>query len=239
MILVGTRPSGKLHLGHWFSIIKPARDGASVLVADYHAPSVPSGEVYRFIQSIIRFAPDALINLQSEHFDARFYFRLLELTSIGKIGHLIQFKNSLKPNAHLLVYPVLMAHDVAGYEKVLVGEDQRQHLEFAKYVLEKYNNIYSPKVLIPEGDFSAGRIRSLNDPLKKMSKSDPRGCVFLDDPGYVIQEKIKSAVTTEIGRENLEVLFKEFVPNTPIPDLTSNAKLKELLTEGIIETLKK
>lgn len=104
-------------------------------------------------------------------------------------------------NAGLLFYPVLMAADILLYnaDKVPVGDDQRQHLELCRDLARRFNHTYSetfavPEALIPK---SAGRIRSLQEPEKKMSKSDgdPLATLFLLDPPDRIRKKVMSAVT--------------------------------------------
>jgi len=104
-------------------------------------------------------------------------------------------------NSGLLFYPVLMAADILLYnaDKVPVGEDQRQHLELCRDLARRFNHNYSetftvPEPLIPK---SAARIRSLQDPTKKMSKSDddPLATIYLLDEPKLIRKKIMSAVT--------------------------------------------
>jgi len=104
-------------------------------------------------------------------------------------------------NSGLLFYPVLMAADILLYnaDQVPVGDDQRQHLELCRDLARRFNHNYSetftvPEPLIPK---EAARIRSLQDPEKKMSKSDedPLATLFLLDPPKVIRKKIMSAVT--------------------------------------------
>jgi len=101
----------------------------------------------------------------------------------------------------LLYYPVLMAADILLYNAhaVPVGEDQKQHIEITRDLAQKFNTTYSPTFNIPEPMIpkTAARIRSLQDPTSKMSKSDPNpnGCVYLLDPPSVIRKKIASAVT--------------------------------------------
>ena len=104
-------------------------------------------------------------------------------------------------NSGLLFYPVLMAADILLYnaDKVPVGDDQRQHLELTRDLARRFNHNYSdtftvPEPLIPK---EAARIRSLQDPVRKMSKSDedPLATLFLLDPPERIRKKIMSAVT--------------------------------------------
>src|SRR5438045_1352411 len=124
--LCGLRPTGRFHLGHYFSVIKPALEGADVLIANYHAPQKTNLE--QTIQTLRRFGIKNL-KLQNEVFDAKFYFELLSLAMMGELERMTQYKSSNQWTAQLLTYPILMTHDVAGYDQILVGEDQKQHLE--------------------------------------------------------------------------------------------------------------
>ncbi|MBI5079485.1 tryptophan--tRNA ligase [Candidatus Wolfebacteria bacterium] len=106
-------------------------------------------------------------------------------------------------NIGLFDYPVLQAADILLYkaEIVPVGEDQLQHLELARALARKFNNKFGKIFLEPKSILTkAPRLMSLDDPSKKMSKSRPAGCLFLDDSPEVIRGKIKKA-TTDSGRE--------------------------------------
>ena len=117
-----------------------------------------------------------------------------------------QFKQKSQQHADnitagLFTYPVLMAADILLYQAdfVPVGEDQRQHVELCRDIAQRFNGVYSdtfvlPEAFIPRVDQGA-RIMSLGNPLNKMSKSDPEGCVNLMDSPEVIQRKFKRAVT--------------------------------------------
>lgn len=101
-------------------------------------------------------------------------------------------------NVGLFDYPVLMASDILLYDAqfVPVGEDQLQHLELTRALAKKFNSRFGhilrePKPLLTD----TPRVMSLQDPTKKMSKSDPKGCIFMDDAPEEIQVKVKTAVT--------------------------------------------
>lgn len=104
-------------------------------------------------------------------------------------------------NMGLMDYPVLMAADILLYqtEVVPVGLDQRQHLEIARDIAQRFNNIYSPTFKVPEGLYVkvGAKINDLQDPSKKMSKSaeNPNGSVFLSDDKDTVIRKFKRAVT--------------------------------------------
>lgn len=94
-----------------------------------------------------------------------------------------------------------MAADILLYQTDLVpvGEDQRQHVELCRDIAQRFNGVYSDTFVLPEAFIQrvdqGARIMSLGNPLNKMSKSDPDGCVNLMDPPEVIQRKFKRAVT--------------------------------------------
>lgn len=127
-------------------------------------------------------------------------------TQMGELSRMTQFKDKAAKhrdniNAGLFTYPVLMAADILLYQAhfVPVGEDQKQHVELTRDIAERFNGVYGNVFTIPEpliGKETA-RIKSLQTPTMKMSKSDPNpnGCIFiLDDPDTVAR-KIKRAVT--------------------------------------------
>lgn len=231
--LCGLRPTGRLHIGHYFSVIKPGRSGVTVLIANYHAPGKEHTE--ETVETLKRFGVENIV-IQTDAFDADMYFKLLSISRIGDLGRMTQYKSAAEEdrNGHLLTYPVLMAHDVAGYKKVLVGEDQTQHLQYARKVLRRYNEKFDENVEIPEEKIVVGRIKDLKRPENKMSKSSPSGCLFLDDSPEEMRRKIRKATMDESGIESLAFLYKEFVGPT-VPSM--NSKLKEELTEALVAQL--
>jgi len=196
--IVGIRPTGKLHIGHYFSVIRPAlEENADVLIADYHGDWRLSHKLYEQLNSYEVYK----INFQAHTFQAKLYFSLLKVAKIGELKRMTQFKNSKVQTAHLLTYPVLMAHDLRGYDRVIVGDDQKQHVEYANVLFKRLG---LPKI---KGDYRSGRIMDLQKPTKKMSKSNPKGCLFLEDD---FEKKIMKAVTTPAGIRNLTQLAKRF-----------------------------
>lgn len=227
--MCGLRPTGRLHIGHYFSVIKPGQNGADVLIANYHAPEEQDTEK---IVSVLRKFGVQKINLQREIFNPELYFQLLTIASMGDLERMTQYKASRDEDktAQLLTYPVLMAHDVAGYREVLVGEDQKQHLEYARRLLKRYNRKFGKDYIVPKENIVGGKIKDLRFPDKKMSKSSPDGCLFLDDSPEELGQKIRKATMDEMGRENMIFLYNEFVGGE-VPE--SNSSLKEKLAEGI------
>lgn len=106
-------------------------------------------------------------------------------------------------NFGLIEYPVLMAADILIYggQIVPVGNDQLQHLEFARMLVRKFNHKFGETFVEPKALLtSTPRLMSLDDPSKKMSKSRPAGCLFIDDDPQTIEKKIRTAVT-DSGKE--------------------------------------
>lgn len=226
--LVGIRPTGQLHLGHYFSVIKPAlKYNADVLVADYHAPDTNANDLIEFNKKLKKLG----LKTKLQKIDTLLYFKLLNLASLGELQRMTQYKSSSAKDAHLLCYPVLMACDLIGYDFVIVGDDQKQHIELAKELVRKYRNKYKINLKFPIPVYEGGKILSLKDSSKKMSKSEPESCLFLNDLPEVKKKKIMKAVTDKAGRTNLEVLYKEFV-GKEVPKL--NKDLKEQLAEVLI-----
>ena len=127
-------------------------------------------------------------------------------TQFGELSRMTQFKDKSAKhadniNAGLFTYPCLMAADILLYnaDYVPIGADQKQHLELARDVAERFNGLYSPTFIVPEGLIpkTGARIMSLQDPTKKMSKSDENTAGFitmLDTPDQIMK-KFKRAVT--------------------------------------------
>ncbi len=213
-IIVGIRPTGRLHLGHYFSVIKPAlEEDADVLIARYHAPMESFGEL---VEQLEKFN----IKLKMQELDCALYFNLLSVARDGELSRMTQFGSAdHNPSAHLYVYPVLMAHDLFRYDRVIVGEDQKQHVEYANVLFKRFGG---HKI---KGDYRGGRVMSLTDPTKKMSKSDPKGCIFLDNP------QLKHAVTTPEGIKNLASIYKRLTGEGW--NASKNEEMKEKLEEAV------
>lgn len=221
----GIQPSGKITLGNYlgslsnwvnlqkdynciFSIVdmhaitvpqnpKDLRENALLLLAQYISAGIDIENCTIFIQSHV-----------SSH--AELSWVLSTMTYIGELSRMTQFKEKSKKNdenlnAGLLTYPVLMAADILLYNTdfVPVGSDQKQHLELARTLANRFNNRYSPTFVVPDGIFpkTAARVMSLQDPSKKMSKSDENenGFISLMDSNDAIVRKIKRAVTDSKG----------------------------------------
>jgi tryptophanyl-tRNA synthetase len=130
---------------------------------------------------------------------------LSSVTSYGQLGRMTQFKEKAEGkefiSAALFTYPVLMAGDILLYQTDLVpiGDDQRQHLELARDVAERFNYRFGETFRVPGGQFPeiGGRIMDLQEPTNKMSTtmSSEQGAVYIADPPDVVRKKFKTAVT--------------------------------------------
>jgi tryptophanyl-tRNA synthetase len=130
---------------------------------------------------------------------------LAAVTSYGQLGRMTQFKEKGERqefvSAGLFTYPILMAGDILLYQAthVPIGDDQRQHLELARDVAERFNTRFGGTFVVPEGIYpeSGARIMDLQEPAKKMSTTGgtPQGTLLLLDPPDVLRKKLKSAVT--------------------------------------------
>lgn len=140
-------------------------------------------------------------------------------TYMGELNRMTQFKDKAAKhadniNAGLFTYPVLMAADILLYQAdvVPVGIDQMQHLEITRDIAQRFNNIYGDVFTIPEAYIgkTGAKIMSLQDPTKKMSKSDenPNASIYLMDDPDTIMRKCKRAVTDS----EAQILYREEQP---------------------------
>ena len=144
-------------------------------------------------------------------------------TYMGELSRMTQYKDKCAKhadniNAGLFTYPALMAADILLYQTDLVpiGADQKQHLELTRDVAERFNGIYGDVFTIPEGYFGkvGSRIMSLQEPTRKMSKSDPEETfIGLLDPPDVIRRKLKRAMTDSDAEIRYDVANKPGVSN--------------------------
>lgn len=220
-ILSGIQPSGVLTLGNYLGALKnwvtiQHEYDCKFFIADLHSitvrqdPNVLHENTKKAVMQYIACGVDPQINtifVQShvpEH--AELAWILNCSTYMGELSRMTQFKDKSQKQENVGVglfdYPVLMAADILLYDSdfVPVGEDQRQHLELTRDIARRFNSTYKRDIFkIPEAFISdtGAKIMSLQDPTKKMSKSDPNpnGYISLLDPKDVIIKKFKRAVT--------------------------------------------
>ncbi len=225
-ILSGIKPTGNLTLGNYIGALKHFKDFQEsgeifIFIADLHALTLPIDP--EFLRNNIRdlaafYLASGLDPKKATIFTQSSVSEHAELNAIlqnflymGELSRMTQFKEKaqhMKESAiglGLFAYPVLMASDIVLYDAniVPVGEDQVQHVEITRDVVNRINHRYGEGTLIlPEYKINkvGARIMSLSNPLVKMSKSDPKGDIFLADPMPVVRKKIMSAVT-DLGNE--------------------------------------
>ncbi|PKQ00415.1 MAG: tryptophan--tRNA ligase [Alphaproteobacteria bacterium HGW-Alphaproteobacteria-13] len=229
-IVSGIQPTGNLHLGNYLGAIRnwvrmqddAARQGGDCLffLADLHAISMPhvpadlTANTRAMTAALIACGIDpersTLFNQARVPAHAEMQWLLNGTARIGWLNRMTQFKDKSGKNregasAALYTYPVLQAADVLVYRAthVPVGEDQKQHLELARDIAQKFNNDYAsedapvftlPDPIIPA---DAARIMSLRDGTAKMSKSDPSDMsrINLTDDADAMMQKVKKART--------------------------------------------
>lgn len=180
--ICGFRPSNKLHLGHYFSVIKPAlTEECTVLIADLHCEELPSIQDIQYNIDILKQYGITNIIRQSDVFNYRCYTELLKHVKLSHLQKMPQYKTAEKKSLHKLLYPVMMMVDIQKYDRVIVGRDQRAHIDLA--------NDY--RTVPIKADINHIQLQDLTDHTKKMSKSHPKGCIFLDDNEATILNKCK------------------------------------------------
>lgn len=240
-MLSGIKPTGRVTLGNYIGAIKPfvsyqdeyemivfvanlhsmtiyqepkdLRKNTKDLISLYLAAGLDPKKVTLFLQS------DVL-----EHAQLGWYLGCM--VSMGELSRMTQYKDKaskLKENesigAGIFNYPSLMNADILLYDPdyVPVGEDQKQHCELARDIAERFNSRYSetfklPEPLVPK---VGGRIMDLQNPTKKMSKSDEtgKGCIYILDDINVSKKKIMSAVTDSDNAIYYDVKNKPGISN--------------------------
>ncbi|ERN52911.1 tryptophanyl-tRNA synthetase [Alkalihalophilus marmarensis DSM 21297] len=253
-VFSGIQPSGTLTLGNYLGAMKHFVDmqneaNCYFCIVDQHAITVPQDrlklrENIRSLAALylaVGIDPNkSTLFIQSEvPAHAQLGWIMQCVAYIGELERMTQFKDKSDGkeavSASLLTYPPLMAADILLYKTdiVPVGEDQKQHLELTRDLAERFNKKYNDIFTIPEVRIPkvGARIMSLNDPSKKMSKSNPNAKSYismLDDP-KTITKKIKSAVTDTDGEIKFNREDKPAVSNLlSIYSLCSGISIEEL-----------
>ena len=215
------QPSGTPTLGNYLGALKNWNQLADDYdcafgVADLHAITVRQDPVkfreqirnmYALMMAIGLDPQKSILFVQSQvPTHAQLAWILDCYTQFGEMSRMTQFKDKSKTHADnvnvgLFAYPALMAADILLYQAdyVPVGADQKQHLEIARDIADRFNGIYGPTFTSPEPLFvkEGAKVMSLADPTKKMSKSDanPKAFISMLDSPDTIMKKFKSAVT--------------------------------------------
>lgn len=244
VILTGLRANNDLHIGNYFGALLPMVDMATkrsdefqvnLFVPDLHSFTTPIDHSELYAQTLHNVKIYAAAGLPLDNANIHIYRQSFvpahsELTWIldcftgfGEMSRMTQFKDKSakleqdRTSMGLFNYPVLMAADILlyGASYVPVGDDQSQHLEFARDIAERMNNRFGGLFVVPKqvkeqheffGKDQGLRIKDLADPAKKMSKSDDtgKGVIFLGDDPQVAAKKIMSATTDNVGVVHLD-----------------------------------
>lgn len=271
--------TGTFHLGNYLGAIKnhvAFQDDYDCVyaLADLHAITVRQEpaelrkytlQAYAYLLAMGIDLNKTILFIQSqvpEH--AQLAWILNCYTQFGELSRMTQFKDKSQKhadniNAGLFTYPCLMAADILLYQAdfVPVGADQKQHVELARNIAERFNGVYSPTFTVPEPIIPkhGARVMSLQDPTKKMSKSDDagNGIVLVTDTPDEIMRKFKRAVTdsesqvrfapekpgvnnlmeiySAITGKSMEEIEREF-------DGKGYGEFKPAVAEAVIETLR-
>ena len=254
VIFSGIQPSGTLTLGNYIgalrNFVKLQNDYDCIYcIVDEHAITVrqnPADLRRRCLELAAIYIASGLdpqknlIYCQSHvSAHAELAWILNCFTYMGELNRMTQFKaksaaHADNINAGLFTYPVLMAADILLYQTNLVpvGVDQKQHLELCRDIAQRFNGVYGNVFTIPEGYIPkvGAKIMSLQEPEKKMSKSDPEETyiALLDDPD-TIRRKIKRAVTDSDGEIRYDPENK--------PGVSNLLSIMSALGAGDIETI--
>lgn len=280
IVYSAVQPTGCITLGNYIGAIsnwiKLSEEYDSIFaIADLHALTVrqvPAEYRQRVLSFFAQYLacgldPEKCIMYFQSHVPehAELTWILNCFTYIGEAQRMTQFKDksakhSDNINMGLLDYPVLMASDILLYQSdyVPVGIDQKQHLELSRDLAVRFNNLYSPTFTVPEAYIAkqGAKVFSLQDPTKKMSKSDPdaNATVSLIDTPEDIMRKFKRAVTdcdatirfdeeNKPGVSNLLTIFSS-VAGRSIDDIVAEfegkgyAELKPAVGEAVVEKLR-
>ncbi|MCD8187732.1 MAG: tryptophan--tRNA ligase [Ruminococcus sp.] len=231
LIFSGIQPTGTFTLGNYIGAVrnwKPLQEEYNCVycVVDMHAITVRQGPIklrqntmnaYALLMACGVDPQKSILFIQSHvKTHAELSWILSCNTQFGELSRMTQFKDKSQRhaddvNAGLFTYPVLMAADILAYnaDLVPVGIDQKQHLELARNVAQRFNQRYGEFFMLPEPyipDVGA-KVMSLQEPTKKMSKSDenPNACILILDDKDTIIRKFKRAVTDSES----EVCYRE------------------------------
>lgn len=238
ILISGIKPEGHIHLGNYFGSLKnfvelqnSGKYDCYFFIADLHSLTEefnPKEKLKQIIDLVAEYlavglnSQKSIIFLQSSiPAHSELMWLLTTILPEGELRRMTQYKDKVMvkrggANTGLLMYPVLMAADILLYDAqfVPVGEDQLQHLELARTLARKFNAKFGKTFLEPKPILTEiPRLMSLDDPTKKMSKSRPDGCLFLDDSPIQIREKIKTAVTDSGKEIKYDVKNKPAVSN--------------------------
>jgi tryptophanyl-tRNA synthetase len=236
-VFSGIQPTGTKHLGNYIGAIRhyvadQDLGEAFYCIVDLHSISVPyepaelAENTFDMAATLLAAGldPSRCTLFVQSRVEAHTYgaWLLGAIATIGELGRMTQFKEKSEGrdsvSVDLFTYPVLQAADILLYkaDRVPVGDDQRQHLELARNIAQRFNHRFGELFPLPEASIpsSGGRVMDLQQPANKMSttRGTPQGTVLLVDPPDVVARKIRSAVT-DSGREVRRGEGKEGIAN--------------------------
>ncbi len=238
ILVSGIKPEGPLHIGNFLGSLKnfvelqnSGKYDCYFFIADLHSlteefdPKQKHDQIFELAAEYLAAGLDpkkSVIFLQSAiPAHSELMWLLTTITPEGELRRMTQYKDKvivkkLDANTGLLMYPILMAADILLYDAkfVPVGDDQVQHIELTRTLARKFNSKFGKTFVEPQPILTeASRIMSLDEPKKKMAKSRPAGCLFIDDSPETIRKKIMSAVTDSGSEVKANVEGKEGVGN--------------------------
>lgn len=259
VIFSGIQPSGQLMLGNYIGAIKPwlnfteSHDCFFCLV-NQHSITVkqdPHALRKQTLDALAIYLACGLDPNQSRLFvqsdvpeHSQLAWVLQCITQMGQLERMTQFKDKKQIHTHninagLFTYPVLMAADILLYQTthVPVGKDQKQHLELARDLAIRFNHYYGDTFAIPDPIIPevGSKIFSLQDPNKKMSKSDSNenAVIRLLDPPEVITKKIKRSVTDSLANIAYDPINQPGVSNLLVLKALAESSTPELVAEAM------
>jgi len=258
-LLSGIQPTGRLHLGNYLGALdnfvklqNSGRYNCFFFIADLHSLTEdfkPKDKSKQILSLLADYLAAGLNPKKSTIFvqshvpaNSELAWILNTITPFGELSRMTQFKDKSKDqasniNVGLFSYPILMTADVILYDVnfVPVGEDQIQHLELSRTLTRKFNKRFGKTFIEPQPLLTeVPRLMNLNNPDKKMSKSQPQGCIFVDDSPATIKKKIMTA-TTDSGREiKYDLKKKAGISNL----ITIYAALSEKSIKGVEKEFK-
>lgn len=237
-VLSGIKPTGQLTLGNYLGALKHFKkyqetNDVFIFIADLHALTLPiepetlrnnTRDLVAFYLASGLDPKKATIFLQSQvSAHSELNTILQNYLYMGELSRMTQFKDlSSKMNNNaiglgLFAYPVLMAADILLYDAsvVPVGYDQTQHVEITRDLVNRFNQRYGEILVMPKAQVAkvGARIMSLSEPTRKMSKSEPKGDIFLKDDLATIRKKVMSAVTDSGSEIKFDVEQKPGISN--------------------------
>jgi tryptophanyl-tRNA synthetase len=239
ILVSGLQSSGRLHIGNYLGMLKHAVELQNsgkyqtyYFIADLHSlteyPASAKEQQSRVLELTADFLatgldPKKSLIYQQSRIPAHseLAWILNTITPMGELERMTQYKDKSEHrkenvNVGLFAYPTLMAADIILYDAkfVPVGDDQDQHLELTRTLARKFNAKFGKTFVEPQGlHTKTPRIMSLKNPEKKMSKSHPDTCLFLDDTPNEIEQKLKTAVTDSESVVQYDAVNKPGISN--------------------------